>query len=442
MLNYLNGVMGYDNKLSTNRSIVKEEYYGKSKKMLDIEKQIGIARKKYFGRGIDSGFYDDKDIDKIGKMFASLFGFHYVDFNLANNVLPNAYTYPVGRGIISGSVVSTAYMRKTREGLKVRGSMSDLSLYIRVTTGLFYNEKYSDAEILAIILHEIGHNFQGRNAVLANYDLFIMMGSWIAMVSSGFASVPLYLSADATSRANVNAYAKSNPTWSSIVKACSGISGLISIINANINFLLELINPFAHYAYGVANKIIKQVASGDVLGILSRPFDKSAEYVSDDFANEMGYGPELASALSKMELSKDYNSLSKAMNSSKNPVVQFYNSYMDTCMIVATIILSPLSNHPSTGKRIKAMTDKLEDELKRSDLSPQLKKDIKAQISQMKDLGNTMENVDGSKAMKSFINFQMGRKKDPLSSFIVQRNETYISKENAITENDDLCSYM
>ena len=57
-------------------------------------------------------------------MLSNYFGFDYVDFNLSNSVTANAYTMPIGRGILSGFTVNYQnfknVLKRDKEGLHVK----------------------------------------------------------------------------------------------------------------------------------------------------------------------------------------------------------------------------------------------------------------------------------------------------------------------------------
>lgn len=117
-------------------------------------------------------------------MIADYFGFKYCDFNLSNDSLANAYCFPISTGICTGAVTFQDKLRQTKEGLKAGEKMSGCSVYIRATTGLWCNQDITDAEVLAVILHEIGHNFHSnRNSALSIFDLVYVVCAWSSLLS-------------------------------------------------------------------------------------------------------------------------------------------------------------------------------------------------------------------------------------------------------------------
>lgn len=401
---------------------VNEVYYGKNKKLLAIEKQIGVARKPYLGRRttIGDNFYADKEIDKVGKMLAEYFGFQYVDFNLMNDVHPNALTMVLGRGIFTGMVTYTDRVKQTKEGMKAGNAMKGFSIYTRITTGMWGNMNFSDAEVLAIILHEIGHNFQHvRNTPLGMYDFIMCCAMWAQLLYLN----PIGIIYDTDQRAKLGKQIKNSPFMSSVVSAFSGLKGFISAFSASIDAIYTIFAPFAKIVKATVNTAI--TVTQDPLSLLS--MSKSAEYISDDFANKLGYGAELGTALTKITADKSATGVTKAVYN-----IPIFKELNDIVTVVASTILSPISSHPPVGKRIKNMITELEKDLKSSDLSPALKKEVRLQIDQLSKCADDMINIpDSSEILQRNIQSQMNRNIDPLSKLILN----YTTE--SVDENED-----
>ena len=403
MLEYLEGLYNVS---------INEAYYGKNKKLLDIEKQIGRARSKYIGdKRTASNFYNDKEIEKVGVMLSNYFGFDYVDFNLSNSVTANAYTMPIGRGILSGFTVNYQnfknVLKRDKEGLHVKNGtdLAGLSLYVRVTTGLWNNPDITNAEVLAIILHEIGHNFQSMNeSSLHAYDMVLSTFLFITAITSGNLTPIGY---DGNVRANINKSAKYDSSLVSFVNMASLIRGCGSVIMHNFSDLLKLIAPFSS-TIGSAIVNLLQKVKNNPLSILATPFNKGDEYYSDNFTNELGYGAELATALTKITVDRDATAISKFVQGSN-----CIRELQDILTLIAESIVSPISTHPKTGRRIGVMIKKLNSELNKSDMSPALKKEIKEQIKQLEEISEVMQKMDISNAQRSSIMKNMNKDMEP-----------------------------
>lgn len=137
--------------------------------------------------------------------------------------------------------------------------------------------------------------------------------------------------------------------------------------------------------------------------ILMSPFGKSKEYLSDDFANKVGYGAELASALQKMMADREYSTASKVVYD-----IKFFRELNDIITIMCSIIISPVEAHPPIGKRMNAMVKELEKDLRNSDLSPKLRKEAEQQIKMIKLVADDAQKVKGqSNAMASYTKSMM-----------------------------------
>lgn len=103
------------------------------------------------------------------------------------------------------------------------------------------------------------------------------------------------------------------------------------------------------------------------------------------------------------------------------PVIGTINNFT---MIPFMILLSPIMDHPITPKRINSMIVELENELKKSDLSPAMKKEIQQNI---KDVKETVKNYTEPKNNKDTIKYN--RK-------WLQKQINYKSKENKFADMD------
>ena len=366
-------------------------------------------------------------------MLADYFGFDYVDFNLSNSVKTNAYTMPIGRGILSGFTVNYQnfknVLKRDKEGLHVKNGtdLAGLSLYVRVTTGLWNNPEVTDGEILAIVLHEIGHNFQSMNkSSLHTYDMVLSTFLFITAITSANIAPVGY---DGNVRANANRSAKYDSSLVSFVNMASLIRGCGSVITHNFLDLLKLLTPFSS-TIGSALVNVLSTAINNPLSVLLTPFNKGAEYYSDNFANELGYGTELATALTKITVDRDATAISRFVQGSN-----CIRELQDILTLIAESIVSPISSHPKTGRRIGVMIKKLNKELNKSDMSPALKKEIKEQIKQLEEVSEVMQNMDMSNAQRRSIMKNMNKDMDPSVKAVIGNLLTESYEEDFI---DDL----
>ena len=401
---------------------IEEAYKGKSKQLLDLEKMIGENRKKYYNTfKVGGSYYTDPDFEKIGDKIASIFGFKYCDFNLVNDPSMNAFTVPCGFSITNNSNGKITQRILTDKD-NIKYDRSQISCIIRLTSGLYTNKTFTDGEIMGLIIHEVGHNFQhGVNNCLKMYSVFMYfmnMASIVVNVGSGnlVGALQSIIMKDSEVRSNVNKWAKKS-NLGGVINVFGNILGFIRVIISEVLELTGrltlgipagLINIASIIATGVSNPLTL------IVGILSAPIKKGAENVSDDFAASHGYGAELISALSKIDLDPNASATEIGKFSKKLPL------FDSVCTLFAlpTMIISQLfSDHPLPPKRATGIVAELKRELNKSDVSPKVKKEIEMQIKEVEDAIRNMSKSNGAfegvALRKALYRFQLNFDKDP-----------------------------
>lgn len=412
--------------------LANEAYFGKNKKLEAIEKQIGVARQKYLGKNVAENFYNDKNIEKVGKMLADYFGFYYVDFNLSNSPMPNAWTLVGSKGF--SSLLRSEYygcIKRTTEGFKMdsKTTFDGLWMYTRVTTALWNDEAFTDAEVLAIVLHEIGHNFANRNNVIKYLDLFTALEAWLLIGTTGGSYLFNAFMGDSEYRAQLGKYMKDSPALSSLVNVFSSVSGFIKVLGQNLNALAKVLFAPTSLIKDVVMtgiSVLNQVRSNPMTLILT-PFGKAQEYISDDFASKLGYGPELSSALIKMGNYKGITNFSKVMGN-----IPFFRGFNDLSTLLVSVLYAPIDSHPGTGRRIGVMKKSLEKELAKTDIDPKLRKIIQKDLDDIELIGNTLADENVSKIKSFHLKFGQKGDMDPITKIIADRtvNEMSTSEFN------------
>jgi hypothetical protein len=83
------------------------------------------------------------------------FGFRTFTVNIVRNSLPNAFTLPVSLDITHFGSFDDVL---DKNGLRYRES-ANIDAISFITDGLLFNGKLSSGQVMAVIIHEIGHNF-------------------------------------------------------------------------------------------------------------------------------------------------------------------------------------------------------------------------------------------------------------------------------------------
>lgn len=364
---------------------INERFYGSARNAKKIENAVSKAREDFVGgSNIAMGSYGDKVFTQVEDAIIDVFGFNVVDFGLAVDPSVNAYTYPIATSITSGY---TAVTKDEIKNNKYDGT--NFCLYVRVTTGLWANSNFSDAEVTAIILHEIGHNFQHiNNSGQRTWGLIECTVMIISLLTAGNLTA---LFSDSTIRAEASKIAKNSTILRSGMNIYEGITGILKYIY----YVLFAVGDFLTLGVGGALAGVVTVGMNPLNTLFSTAVSgiaKGAEFNADAFVANFGYGPELTSALAKMELNPAKvtgTGVEKALNSI--PILGHIHNMMSIPM---TLLMAPFSSHPLTGRRMNNIISVLEKELKRSDLSPALKKEIQANIEDCKEMAKAAVEVD------------------------------------------------
>ena len=145
--------------------VVQEAYFGKSKNLMEAERLIGQIRKKMIAktiaqkakRTIDAlAINKSKENLALQKVLEAEFGFGEMVIHWDGAPVANAFS--ADRGILLILTDSFPKLPVNQNGRYYdsdHGYMCVVNLY----AGLF-DEGLTDEEIMAVLLHEIGHNFQ------------------------------------------------------------------------------------------------------------------------------------------------------------------------------------------------------------------------------------------------------------------------------------------
>ena len=405
-------------------SITMEAYYGRSKELKQIESEFNAiikeVRKVYTDNMSVSGYHDmlqkiivsndvKPHIAKIETLFKKQFGFN--DFNLIYASVegisdPNAFAVP--SGIIRRTIAHDGMFNIVPLKQQSGGYYDKTHTYtctVMITPGMFDVMDLTGAEMLALVLHEIGHNFQctplanigwflpfldlfeinfdaGQKAKVAKNPAFIR---FINYILDNELSNEWY--AFKTKFGNLL-----YEIFSSAIKPIIMLTDMIGKALNNIKWMYVQMMPFLLGTLSIvgAAMSIRKMNPATLLNVFC---GYSGEVFADSFAVAYGYGPELSSAMSKLgaHYEMSYNLLMD------NPVLgPLYELNIVTFEIIQDIF--NLDPHPSNQRRIMNMMEKLEREINSGKLPPALKK------SAMEDLKKNR------RIYQKFLNAEVGDK--------------------------------
>ena len=377
--------MIYGSGIPRGGAIFNEAYFGKSKDLLAIENQIHVVRRKFANSGKYFGDCNgDPEVIKLNRLFEKAFNIGCFSMNFNRSSIVNAYTIPVGLKWDTGQAFNPNKLKSLtivdKNGMKFNKD-NHLCVICNINTGLIFDFKYSDGEVLAIILHELGHNFAealdpkvAMNSMILSYIQVILdIINWIqGQITLNSASPQLFnFTGKLEKQLREYLYANCKPIVS-IYNTGAGVMGLVKDGVLNLSVLVGMVNPFAGLGQTMLSKVVN---------LAVKPTGYRNEKIADRFATMHGYGTELTSALSKMEDSGAGIKVQEVINDI--PVV---GGLMNLCPSLVYIVVGAFDEHPMWSERLEDQIRALEYELNSSTLDPKMKKGIQDQIKQIREL--------------------------------------------------------
>ena len=421
--------------------ILNELYVGETPFIKNLIAEVSRARAPYVGK-LKRPIKGNKDFIRIGDMIAEEFGFASVTFMVPYDTSMNAFTYPVTNSTDKSMLgVKPKFNKNT--GFKY--TTSGLHTIVVVTAGIWFNGEFTDREVVAAILHEIGHSFVTQSERMigmieinrAALITMLIYKIFIDLYSLQIQNIPDDI------KSIINSSNKGKEIINQVARECAnnplfagfnGINMIIEYIRGTIsNYYKELSallsGPLNLMAIPTAliNKLLSILLKNDIA------FARSQEYLSDSFATMYGLGPEISSFLAKIE----YNPAASGSNIeyilSNIPII---GAVKESIKIPVLMIMQGISNHPSTPARMDKIIIELNKELKDSDLNPKAKEAIKKNINDLEkikdDFVNSTRNskYDAEMVKRSWI------------SYISNNGEVDNDIESYYTDLEDRNKYM
>lgn len=362
--------------------VVHEVYFGKNKYLLEAEAILGKMRKDY--QFHQSKINMSKDMLKFNRLIEKSFGLECFCLNISYFSEINASTIPFSTCIDAPNYREMKSNELGFDYSQVRGS----SVIVWVNSGLFFNRKFTDAEIMAMILHEIGHNFQTAISPMSRGFSYIQK-----IIGIIYAPVFFLMSAGkglsmttATRRwytGLLEEWRKEGNEFYGFINTMKYVFGkLFSIAFAP----LKVLNTVKTI---LAGPTVPNISISNIPSAITNLFTFKGETIADNFTTAYGYGPELTSALNKARLESMGYLDEKIVRS-----VPFLNIWYDFCNIPTNILSFILDGHPTDVHRCKHQIDMLNRELDKTDLDPKMKGRIRSDVKEIEKQIDTCTNVD------------------------------------------------
>lgn len=403
--------------------VLTEAYYGKPKEFEYIEgelaKIIDMIDDIFDGRG-NHDINSSEELKNIERTFTKVFkvketAISFYSPNPISGVSMNAFTIPS----------SFTCFNKDSSNKKL-ADPKNLFINVNVDIGLVHALELTPKELMAIILHEIGHCFD------ASVMMFLSNISISARIefdnNGGIKNVSVMPNIIGTI---MNMLMSSKPVAAIFNFINKGFSSLLAKIPALqtvwnnfskgwfsfMHFMSVINTPFVVMTHYPIRLLLAAIDTKNLFGF-------SGEKFADSFATSYGYGPDAVSAFGKMEKNK-MNIMYQV--GKKIPVLNIGLDMFKTSGTVLTALLDP---HPTHATRIQSQLNKLKRDIADPNLDPRVRKMIEQDIKEIEDFidndflnmeENAKEGEVFSTALNAFIIKSCDGKIDPREIISVGR---------------------
>jgi len=359
--------------------VLNEVYFGRTASINSLFntycdwREPFISSTKYYTGGYKNVY--NKDMQVFRDMVCKQFGFKSFSYNVLPLAEPNSFTlssfFPLSNRTPDKIVID-------KNGYRFKDN-TIVSSIIAVYPELIFNPEYSNEENFAILLHEIGHNFQSA----VNNTMFgLKVGADIILAFMG--AIPGLLLNDYT-------YTVANAVQNKLSD-----NKVLSTLYACVSMIAYAITRCKTFIWGWSNVLLFPV--GIILAFVNHieSFLRSilnlsaiegyyGERFADGFAASYGFGEALSSALRKMNTTLTREpTVDDLIN--KVPII---GHIMNAACLPGMLLLGLIDVHPNTATRCYSIIKDLKTDLNDPSLSPELKKQLKKEIDSYE---NTMHN--------------------------------------------------
>ena len=378
-------------------TIISEEYFGDNIYILKMQDALSALRKKYYGTSKFSiKINSDPLLFEFNRRVEEAFGFKVFSLHVLQEGIHNACTIPLSLAIEGHD--NPNMVETTKYGYRFKKS-AGLSTKVFISASILLNDEFTDREVMAIILHEIGHNFSSKImpylCITTGIKRLVLL---IIYISQPLAAIPNTLSPTLTAQSGATL---SNEIYGKCIALSEKLRKEDNISVKTLDFMrailgalkygaTEIINIFniAINLSGLSMASVVILILDAILSILQNPLTTAFklggyndERVADNFATIYGYGSDLASALDKLEDTGFGMKTEKFVRDL--PIIGPYYRLMTAIPQLLIWLVDP---HPTTISRIGSQIKYLKTELEKEETDPKMKREIKKDLDEIEKL--------------------------------------------------------
>lgn len=301
-----------------------------------------------------------KFCDLLSKEFGTKILVNFTPNDIHN---AGAYTY-----VTSTMWDFTSVNREFERTGKIKSNERLFPIYVTVSYSIINKQKLASDELMAIILHEIGHNITHVPIINSLNIVSLLVRPMTSTIYSTFDRFVTVVEGIPV----INQIVRFNNIFNKMVSDITGDRG---------NALMTFYKLVIHGGYKLVTILDPVRHFGGYLG----------ERYSDSLATAYGYGESLSRALLKISSVTSQSSYNKMVNS--NNITAFGDIFLLTFSDICVMITMG-SVHPKIGHRIKNALNKLERDLRRGDYPPEVKSQLEADVKQLRKIYNDYLNAD------------------------------------------------
>ena len=379
---------------------LSEAYIGKTDTLIKIEDKINQIRGNLTRQ---SDFDRNKMVQEVNRLFEQQFGMDVFTLHIINNDIINAYTQVIALNfdVYKLEDFKDYLIADRKDGYRFKPN-NNFCIVANVYWGLLSNPNLTDGEIVAIILHEIGHNFAeflDNKLRVANYTMLDnYIGSCVIWAILYALTLRPIKAIKVLYNMNKSKYVLNNARKNKEAKKDQDKEERKSVGNKNykkgkkedrkdtIDTVLHKTNIFKMIKAKFHRKFIVDPNAKTLKQAARTSLDRRNEIIADKFAAVYGYGPELGSGLEKMNLYKSKaDEIIEGIPVFGKKICKFWDDlYYD---------INDFDCHPHAIQRINECIKTLKDELQQKDMDPKLKSAIMEQIKIMEKQIEDIKNM-------------------------------------------------
>lgn len=361
---------------------IDEAYFGKTSGLKKCESLLEKVIE--YCKGVYNGTYkgiinETKEVKELENLFAKEFNIGefsltFYTFDITTNIKsfsPNAVTLPS----------SIQFLKPSKDNKKITNTKNTY-VGVNVDINLVVTFELNVEELMAIILHEIGHSLNAsiftflseipnRKERLKLETLLLFNGATATFLPIGLGLMfrsKLIRGRDWLNK-HINNFLNSHPDAAMFINQIMNITDQI----------IKIFNPFRELAEFITNPLSMLISYIEP----SNLFGYQTERFSDSFATAYGYGVGIATFVHKLEI--HHGSIIQDINS-YIPAFAIGRDIAEISINIVGLLASPYPTNPS---RIVNQLNKLKRDAKDPNLTPSVRKDLELNIKRLEEVIDT-----------------------------------------------------